>query len=135
VAKRYFTAAEANELLPDVRRLVEQMVAHRRSLAVATVRHARIASKIAGNGGGVRPHEVDELQTAIETEAEAVVDCVDQLQELGLLVKDLDEGLVDFPALNRDEEVLLCWRLGEAEVAFWHTVDEGFAGRRPLPIE
>jgi hypothetical protein len=122
VANRYFTPAEANELLPEVRRLAEQMVAHRRSLAVATVRHARIASKIAGNGGGVRPHEVDELQTAIDSEAEAVVRCV-------------DEGLVDFPALRGDEEVLLCWRLGESEVAFWHTTDEGFAGRRPLPIE
>jgi hypothetical protein len=135
VANRYFTPAEANELLPEVRQLAEQMVAHRRSLAVATVRHARIASKIAGNGGGVRPHEVDELQTAIDSEAEAVVRCVDALQQLGLQVKDLDEGLVDFPALRGDEEVLLCWRLGESEVAFWHTTDEGFAGRRPLPIE
>jgi hypothetical protein len=135
VADRYFTPAEANELLPDVRRLVEEMVAHRRALAVATVRHARIAAKIAGNGGGVHPHEVDELQTAIDAEADAVVRCVEELQQLGLLVKDLDEGLVDFPALRGDEEVLLCWRLGEDEVAFWHPADEGFAGRRPLPIE
>jgi hypothetical protein len=135
VADRYFTPAEANELLPDVRSLVEGMVAHRRSLALATVRHARIASKIAGNGGGVNPHEVDELQKTIEAEAEAVVDCVGQLQRLGLLVKDLDEGLVDFPALRGDDEVLLCWRLGEDEVGFWHPVDQGFAGRRPLPIE
>ena len=135
MADRYFTPAEANALLPDVRRLAEEMVAHRRSLAVATVRHARIASKIAGNGGGVHPHEVDELQTAIDAEADAVVRCVEELQQLGLLVKDLDEGLVDFPALRGDEEVLLCWRLGEDKVAFWHPADEGFAGRRPLPIE
>ena len=58
-----------------------------------------------------------------------------ELQELGLLVKDLDEGLVDFPALSGDEEVLLCWQLGEDEVAYWHTVDDGFAGRKHLPIE
>jgi hypothetical protein len=63
------------------------------------------------------------------------VRCATALQELGLLVKDLDEGLVDFPALRGDEEVLLCWRLGEGEVAFWHSLDEGFAGRKPLPIE
>ena len=135
MAERYFTAAEANQLLPTVRAIVEELVAHRRSLAVATVRHARIANKIAGNGGGVRPHEVDELQSAIDAEAEAVVGCVDELQGLGLLVKDLDEGLVDFPALHGDEEVLLCWRLGEDEVAFWHSHEDGFAGRRPLPIE
>ena len=50
-------------------------------------------------------------------------------------MKDLDEGLVDFPAWRGDEEVLLCWRLGEDEVAFWHGADEGFAGRKSLPIE
>jgi hypothetical protein len=133
VTERYFTPAEANELLPTVRDLAERMVAHRRALAVATARHARIAAKIAENGGGVRPHEVDELRAAIEAEAAAVVECVGELQALGLLVKDLDEGLVDFPALRGDEEVLLCWRLGEDEVAFWHGLEEGFAGRKPLP--
>ena len=133
MADRYFTPEEANELLPTVRPLVERLVGHRRALALATVRHARIAAKIAGNGGGVRPHEVDELQRAIEAEAEEVVRRVEELQELGVLVKDLDEGLVDFPALRGDEEVLLCWRLGEDEVAFWHSLEGGFAGRRPLP--
>jgi hypothetical protein len=61
----------------------------------------------------VRPHEVDELQTRIDDEAAAGRPLrPSDLQELGLLVKDLDEGLVDFPALRGDEEVLLCWRLG-----------------------
>jgi hypothetical protein len=133
VADRYFTADEANELLAQVRPLVEQMVAHRRSLALATVRHARIAATIATNGGGVRPHEVDRLQATIDAEAAGVVRCVETLQALGVLVKDLDEGLIDFPALRGGEEVLLCWRLGEEEVAFWHTVEDGFAGRKPLP--
>jgi hypothetical protein len=133
VTRRYFTAEQANELLVEVRPLVAQMVAHRRSLAVATARHARVASKIAGNGGGVRPHEVDELQAAMDAEAAGVVRCVERLHELGVLVKDLDEGLVDFPALRDGEEVLLCWRLGEDEIAFWHTLEDGFAGRRPLP--
>ena len=135
MADRYFTPAEANELLATVRPIVERMVSHRRALAVATVRHARIATKIAGNGGGVRPHEVDDLQATIDDEAAEVVRSVAELQELGLLVKDLDEGLVDFPALRDGEEVLLCWRLGEEEVAFWHSLDDGFAGRKPLPLE
>jgi hypothetical protein len=78
---------------------------------------------------------VDELQSTIDAEAAGVVRCVEELQALGVLVKDLDQGLVDFPARNGDDEVLLCWRLGEDEVAFWHTLDDGFAGRRPLPIE
>jgi hypothetical protein len=135
VADRYFTPEEANALLPTVRPIVEEMVAHRRALAIATVRHTRIAAKIAGNGGGVRPHEVDELQETLDAEAAEVVRCVTALQELGLLVKDLDEGLVDFPALRDEEEVLLCWRLGEEEVAYWHSFEDGFAGRKPLKPE
>jgi hypothetical protein len=135
VAERHFTTEEARALLPEVRVLVERMVAHRRALAVATVRHARIAAKIAGNGGGVRPNEIDRLQETMDAEASGVVRCVEELHSLGVLVKDLDEGLVDFPALRGDEEVLLCWRLGEEDIGFWHPADEGFAGRRPLPIE
>ena len=135
MAARYFTAQEANDLLPSVRPIVEAMVAHRRALALASVRHARIAAKIAGNGGGVDPHEIDRLQAAVEAEAGAVATAVEELQQLGVQVKDLDDGLVDFPALRGEEEVLLCWRLGEEEVAYWHTVEGGFAGRRPLPLE
>jgi hypothetical protein len=135
VANRYFTPDEANELLPTVRPLAEQMVARRRALAVATARHARVAAKIAGNGGGVNPQEVDELRSAMDAEAAAVVRCVDELQEVGVLVKDLDQGLVDFPALRGGEEVLLCWRVGEDAVSHWHGVEEGFAGRKPLPLE
>jgi hypothetical protein len=135
VDERHFTEIEANELLPIVRPLAERMVAHRRALAVASARHARIAGKIAGNGGGVRPHEVDELQATIDAEAASIVDCVEELQALGVVVKDLDQGLLDFPARRAGEEVLLCWRVGEAEVAFWHGVEEGFAGRKPLPLE
>jgi hypothetical protein len=60
---------------------------------------------------------------------------VRQLEHLGVLVKDLDRGLVDFPALREGEEVLLCWEVGEDEVAFWHGIEEGFAGRKPLPFD
>jgi hypothetical protein len=135
VADRYFTPEEANALLPEVRLLVEQMVSHRRALARATVRHSQIAMKIAGNGGGVDPHEIDQLQERIDAQAGAVVEAVETLQRLGIQVKDLDEGLIDFPALRGTEEVLLCWRLGEDEIAYWHTAEGGFAGRRPLPLE
>ena len=58
--------------------------------------------------------------------------CVNQIHGLGAQVKDADEGLVDFPTLRDGEEVLLCWKLGEDEVAFWHGLEDGFAGRRPV---
>ena len=52
-----------------------------------------------------------------------------------MLVKDLDRGLVDFPAFRHGEEVLLCWQVGEDEIGYWHGVDDGFAGRKPLPLD
>ena len=90
---------------------------------------------MAGNGGGLDPGEVREDAERMEREAQAVTAAVDELSRLGVLVKDLDRGLVDFPALRRGEEVLLCWQVGEPEVAFWHGLEEGFAGRKPLPLD
>jgi hypothetical protein len=59
-----------------------------------------------------------------------------QLERLGVIVKDADRGLVDFPALRESgEEVLLCWQVGEDEIAYWHGLEEGFAGRKPLPLD
>jgi hypothetical protein len=132
VSERYFTVDEANDLLTTVRPLAEKMVAHRRALARTTARRARLVTQIAGNGGALDPKELNALQGALDEEAAAVVRCVEELQALGVLVKDLDRGLVDFPALRDDEEVLLCWQVGEDEIEYWHGVDEGFAGRKPI---
>ena len=134
MSEHVFTVEEANELLERVRPLAERMVAHRRALAVVTARHARLVAQIAGNGGGLQSAEVNELQEALVAEGAAVVRCVEELQALGVMVKDLDRGLVDFPALRDGEEVLLCWQVGEDEVGYWHGVDEGFAGRKPLSV-
>jgi hypothetical protein len=132
MAERYFTPEEANALLEEVRPLAESLVAHRRAFSVAAARRARLASRISGNGGDFDPQEPRELDEQLEGEAEAVARAVEQLEQLGVLVKDLDRGLVDFPALRDGEEVLLCWEVGEEEVAYWHGIDEGFAGRKPL---
>jgi hypothetical protein len=133
--ERYFTPEEANELLGEVRPVAEELVAHRRELAVTTARRARLVTRIAGNGGDFDPQEPRALEEELEREAEAIVACVERLERLGVLVKDLDRGLVDFPALRRGEEVLLCWQVGEDEVGHWHGLDEGFAGRKPLPLD
>jgi hypothetical protein len=135
MARRYFTSEEANALLEQVRPAAEALVAHRRAFAVAAARRARLSSRISGNGGDFDPKEPRELEEQLEREAEAVARAVEQLESLGVLVKDLDRGLVDFPALRDGEEVLLCWQLGEDEVAYWHGVDEGFAGRKALPFD
>jgi hypothetical protein len=135
MAARYFTPEEANALLPEVRPVAERLVGHRRSMAVAAARRARFVQRIAGNGGDFDPQEQRGLEEEFEREGASVAACVAQLEELGVLVKDLDRGLVDFPALRGDEEVLLCWEVGEEEVAYWHGLDEGFAGRKPLPLD
>jgi hypothetical protein len=61
-----------------------------------------------------------------------LVEIVDRIQEAGVVVKDLDVGLVDFPSMLEGEEIYLCWKLGEEHIAFWHGIDEGFTGRKPL---
>ena len=134
MSARHFTVDEANELLPAVRPLVERMVAHRRALTAAMERQERLTATIGGNGGGIPPQEVAEVQSEIESEAAGIARCIDGIQELGAVVKDLDMGLIDFPALRQGEEVLLCWRLGEDEIRYWHGTEEGFGGRKELPL-
>jgi hypothetical protein len=132
---RHFTPEEANAALSEVRPLVEQMVAHRRAHVEALERQEELEGRIRGNGGGIPPAQLADTAAEVERLARELARSVDELVALGVEVKDLDEGLVDFPALRRDETVLLCWKLGEDEIRFWHTVAEGFAGRQPLPLD
>jgi len=130
--ERTFTPEEANALLPALRPLVERMVEAKQSLDRAQDRADDVGRRIAGNGGGIPPAELGELQDAVATQAGEVAALLNEIQGLGVLVKDLDSGLVDFPSTRFGEEILLCWRLGEEEVAWFHGYDDGFAGRRPL---
>lgn len=132
---RHFTPEEANAALAEVRPLVERMVERRRAHVEALERQEELEGRIRGNGGGIPPAQLAEAAADVERYAGELAQSVDDLVELGVQVKDLDEGLVDFPALSRGETVLLCWQLGEEEIGFWHPVAEGFAGRRPLPLD
>jgi len=134
VEERYFTVEEANEALAEVRPLAEELVSHRRAFVELQERQSAIATRISGNGGNVEPSELQEVQDRLDVEVAGITRCVARIHDLGAQVKDLDEGLVDFPARRGDEDVLLCWRLGEDEIEFWHGLDEGFSGRRPLPL-
>jgi hypothetical protein len=132
---RHFTPEEANTALEEVRPLVERMVGHRRAHAEALERQEKLEGRIRGNGGGIPPAELADTAAEVDREARSLAQVVDELARRGVEVKDIDEGLVDFPALRRGETVLLCWKLGESEIGFWHTLDGGFAGRRPLPLD
>jgi hypothetical protein len=129
---RYFTLEEANALLPAVKALAERMVVHRQALERAQKEYAELLGHIAGNGGGLPPSEFAEVQDQVEQEAGGVARCVEGIQELGGIVKDLDDGLVDFLARRDGEDIVFCWRLGEDEIAYWHGLEEGFRGRKPL---
>ena len=132
---RHFTPEEANEELRHVRPLVEQLVETRREHASALGRQEELEHKIRGNGGGIPPAELASATAEVDAVARRLARLVDEIAGHGAQVKDLDSGLIDFPALHNGETVLLCWRLGEDEIAWWHRVEDGFAGRRPLPLD
>jgi hypothetical protein len=132
---RYFTPKEANDELPEIRPLVEELVAHRREQQRLQAVRGELAAKIAGNGGGIDGNVLAEAEEAEQRERVEIARCVNAIHGRGAIVKDVDEGLLDFPALRRGEEILLCWRLGEDEVAHWHGLEEGFAGRKQLDPE
>jgi hypothetical protein len=129
---RLFTPEEANAALERLRPIAERMVAHRRLFVEAQARQTELVTRIAGNGGDLTPGEVRAAAEAVAREADAIAECVRLLDDEGVQVKDLDEGLLDFPAQRDGEDVLLCWKVGEPKVAFWHGLEEGFAGRKPL---
>ena len=108
------------------------MVEHRRRLVRALGHQESLKHVVGGNGGGVRPQAFAEVQTEIETETAEITRCLEAIHDLGGHVKDLDRGLVDFPAFREGREVLLCWQLGEDEVCHWHELDEGYGGRQSL---
>ena len=132
---RHFTPEEANAALVEVRPLVEQMVEQRRLHVVALERQEELDGHIRGNGGGIPPAELADTAGEVERLARELARIVDEITTHGAEVKDMDEGLIDFPARRRGETVLLCWKLGEDEIRYWHTVEDGFSGRRPLPLD
>ena len=130
---RRFSLTEAERARREVEPLlVEVMGVHRQAVELDDQLGA-VASRILMMGGITVPYEnlarvrfeqtrlVDQMREALE-----------RIQSIGCVVKDLDTGLVDFPAVLDDQEVYLCWRLGEDRIRFWHRQDEGFSGRKPI---
>jgi hypothetical protein len=132
MSARRFTPEEANAALAALRPLVERMVEAKRALDAAQERRDELARRISGNGGGIPPAELAEANAAVTRRTSELAQAVEDVHALGVLVKDLDAGLVDFPSEREGRDVLLCWRLGEDEIAFWHGLEDGFAGRQPL---
>jgi hypothetical protein len=87
--------------------------------------------------GGMRvnPGQFVEVRARLDTSAAALKDAIEQVEQTGAQIKDLDIGLIDFLARFQDQDVCLCWKLGESGIGFWHGVEEGFRGRKPIDRE
>jgi hypothetical protein len=129
---REFTLEEANAAVVELRPVVARMVEHGRNLADAQRKQRSLVTNIAGNGGDLQPSDLRELAETIQAEADAIAACAQEIDAAGAQIKSLEEGLLDFPSRRDGELVLLCWKLGEGEIEYWHGLDEGFAGRKPL---
>ena len=132
MAERSFTPDEANNALPEVRTVAERLVAVRTRMRELERTQGELVTAIGGNGGGYAATDLNEAQSELGGLAEAAIACVERLEELGVVLKDLDLGLLDFPSIRDGEEVLLCWHVGEDVVEFWHGPEEGYAGRKPI---
>ena len=122
---QYFTVAEANALLPQVRQIVRRMLEARQAILDARPDIWPMLEKAIGNGGGKKAGE-------LVFEFEKVQHSAQRLDELGVLLKDVNTGLVDFLSRREGREVYLCWRYDEPQVAHWHDLEAGVAGRQPL---
>jgi hypothetical protein len=132
VSPRIFTPAEARAVLPEVRRYAERLVAVRADQLAARAKLSELVAATQGNG-----HRLDgELLVALREEVECaeseLAESLAALEEIGVVVKDIDAGLVDFLAIRDGREVFLCWQLGEPDVTWWHGLEEGFRGRKPI---
>lgn len=130
-----FTVSGANALLPDVSHLVQQLQVLQRSIVQTSEQRDEMSRKVAGGNG----YPIQALKAQIEDATsrqlrliEAFQRALKELEELGAVLKDVSTGLVDFYTVREHELVFLCWQPGEDRIRFWHTLEDGFAGRRPL---
>ena len=117
-----YSVDEANAMLSDLRETLEAM---RDARAVVMRNAERVRGNVAGNGGGRESSEYSEALALLKRETE-------RLSAASVLLRDVETGLIDFPSERDGQPMFLCWKLGEDEVGFWHPVDTGIAGRRPL---
>ena len=122
---RYFTAKSANKVLPEVKNLYRQVITCMKEVAEAEERMSHTAHEL---------HAYVESRQLMNRRLVAYYEAIQRLESTGVIIKDLNEGLLDFPSKRFDEEVWLCWKSGEADVKFWHEKDSGFNGRKPIPV-
>lgn len=121
---RHYSLAEANAMIGDLRERIAMLRSARAGLTDSEARGA-LDDAAPTNGGGAPGKVVSEGFLGLRSG-------LAEIGELGIVLRDLDRGLVDFPSLRDGEEIYLCWTEDEDEIAYWHSLESGFAGREPL---
>jgi hypothetical protein len=128
-----FTLDEAQSLLPVLESLVKRAMEGQQSAQSIESDLHELTQRIYRSGGmRVNTADVAKQRAALEASQQQVRESIAEIDSIGVQVKDLDSGLLDFPCRVEDEVVLLCWRMGETAIQHWHTVDSGFQGRQPV---
>ena len=126
--ERIFSVGEANSLLPQLEVFLTQIQKARRFLY--EIREEVQKARAKADFGGGSPQGPTYLKSL-----EFIIKRLEKIQSMGVLVKDIERGLCDFPFMRDGEMVYLCWKLGEPEINWWHSTDTGFAGRKHLDHE
>jgi len=130
---KIFTLQEAQTLLPVVEALLLRAQTASARAAEMEAEMQELSQRIFMTGGmHVNVAQAAKRRADREKALQDTRDTLAELDEIGVQVKDLDKGLLDFPSVMDGRDVLLCWKLGEKEIGFWHTPEDGFAGRKPL---
>jgi hypothetical protein len=133
---RYFTLAEAESMLPEVERALRDALFHKAEYQAADEELNRNTQRIRMAGGSrVDPAPFLTLGARRDTSAAALKEIFERVEEMGVLIKDLDIGLIDFFTRYHGRDVFLCWKLGEDRIRFWHAIEDGFPGRKPIDDE
>lgn len=133
MADKYFNRLEAEELLPLIEQSLVEARESKEKVEDLDRELARATTEITVLGGSFPPYgRLATNRSEREQTMARLKEAIDRIHETGCVVKDLDVGLIDFPTLRGGEEVYLCWKLGEERIEFWHGIEEGFAGRKPL---
>src|SRR5262245_59142 len=131
-AKKHYTVAEANAMLPLLRSILRDITELACDLRQRHERLARVQVPAGATSGDPYSEELAQLEADFEQDQERLGEYIKELKKLKVELKDPFIGLIDFPCLMDGREVYLCWKLGEAEVGHWHELDKGFAGRKRL---
>lgn len=133
MAEKYFNREEAEELLPLIERSLVEAQECKEKVEDLDQELSRAKTEIMVLGGSFPAYgKLATNRTEREQNVAQLQDALERIQETGCVIKDLDEGLIDFPAIREGEEVYLCWKLGEERIDYWHGIEDGFAGRKPL---